>query len=335
MKFSDIPFDKCVRVGNKHYLRDNWFSVNWLLGRYCNYSCSYCWPYAHTKEKDHRDIKVIIKTLDSIFVQAKERGFNKFSFSFSGGEPTLHPNFIDIVHHIKSQPISKINLTSNCSRNISWWKHLVPYLKDFSVTASFHPEFADREVFLKKVKFLKENGARAQINIVLLNERFDEMWEHSNYFYERGISVQAKVQIDYINGKTIEREYTDDQWDKIWNGLPRHSKHEYIFELVDADGNKYLVDNAERALGLKFNRYRGWLCDAGYRSIILTEPKGNVLRHYMCQDPPLGHIETGFKLYDEPKPCITDICGSCADCKIPKYKEKKCYSAPYLGSTKQ
>ena len=81
MKFSDIPFDKCVVVGNKQYLRDNWFSVNWLLGRYCNYNCSYCWPYAHKEEKDHRDIKVIIKTLDSIFEQSKERGFDKFSFS--------------------------------------------------------------------------------------------------------------------------------------------------------------------------------------------------------------------------------------------------------------
>jgi len=55
----------------------------------------------------------------------------------------------------------------------------------------------------------------------------------------------------------------------------------------------------------------------------------------MCRDERLGHIETGFKLYDEPRPCITEICGSCADCKIPKYKEKSCYSAPYLGSIKR
>lgn len=320
MKFSDIPFDRCVKAGNKLYLNDNWFSVNWLLGRYCNYNCSYCWPYAHSKTKDHRDISVIIKTLDSIFDQAKERGFDKFSFSFSGGEPTLHSNFVDIIKHINTQRISKINLTSNCSRDLEWWKQLLPYLKTFSITASFHPEYAKREQFLEKVQFLKENGARSQINIVLLNEKFDEMYDHAKYFYDSGISVQAKVQIDYINGTTVEREYTPEQWDVIWNGFPRHSKKQYIFELTDDEGNVYLIDNAERALGLKFNRYKGWLCDAGYRSMILTEPKGNIMRHYMCQNPPLGHIEKGFKLYDEPQPCVTEICGSCADCKIPKYK---------------
>ena len=35
---------------------------------------------------------------------------------------------------------------------------------------------------------------------------------------------------------------------------------------------------------------------------------------------PLGNIETGFKLFDEPKVCITDACVSSADSKIPKRK---------------
>jgi len=321
MKFSDIPFNKCVKVGNKYFLRENWFSVNWLLGRYCNYSCSYCWPYASTKVKDHRPIEIIIKTLDSIFEQAKERGYDKFSFSFSGGEPTLHPNFLDIIKHIKTQPVSKINLTTNCSRNLKWLKKLVEYSNDLSVTASFHPEFADRQEFLEKVKFLKDAGVKAQINIVLLNERFDEMWHHAQYFYDNQISVQAKIQVDYIDGNTYEREYTPDQLDKIKNGFPRHSKVNYIYELIDDENNTYLVDNVERALGLGFNKYKNWVCEAGYRSLIITEPKGNVMRHYMCKDKPLGHIETGFKLYDEPRVCITDVCGSCADLKIPKWKK--------------
>lgn len=323
MKFSDIPFDKCIRVGNKHYLKDNWFNVNWLLGRYCNYSCSYCWPYANTKIKDHRPIEIIIKTMDSIFIQAKERGFDKFSFSFAGGEPTLHPNFLDIVKHIKTQPVSKINITTNLSRSLNWLKKLAKYSDDLSVTASFHPEFAKREEFLEKVKFLETTGARIQINIVLLNERFDEMWDHAQFFYDNKISIQAKIQIDYIDGDTFMRSYTPEQLDKIKNGFPRYGKVNYIYELMDDEHNIYLVDNAERALGLGFNRYKGWYCDAGYRSMVITEPTGNIMRHYMCKEKILGNIDTGFKLYDKPRKCTTEICGSCADLKIPKWKEPK------------
>ena len=44
--FSKIPFDKIVRVGTKTMLFKDTFTVSWLLGRFCNYKCSYCWPYA-------------------------------------------------------------------------------------------------------------------------------------------------------------------------------------------------------------------------------------------------------------------------------------------------
>ncbi|SVB74055.1 uncharacterized protein METZ01_LOCUS226909, partial [marine metagenome] len=30
-------------------LENNVFSVSWILGRFCNYDCSYCWPYAKSK----------------------------------------------------------------------------------------------------------------------------------------------------------------------------------------------------------------------------------------------------------------------------------------------
>jgi len=35
---------------------------------------------------------------------------------------------------------------------------------------------------------------------------------------------------------------------------------------------------------------------------------------------PLGNIETGFKLFDSPMPCMTESCVSSADSKIPKRK---------------
>ena len=91
--------------------------------------------------------------------------------------------------------------------------------------------------------------------------------------------------------------------------------------MIDKNNKAYYIDNLERLLGLNFNRYRDWICEAGYRSIIITEPSGDIKRHFMCKDKPLGNITSGFKLYKKPMKCITEICGSSADCKIPKYKE--------------
>ena len=67
-----------------------------------------------------------------------------------------------------------------------------------------------------------------------------------------------------------------------------------------------------------FNKFNGWECSSGMRSIIIREPDGTIKRSYSCADVPLGQIETGFKLFDKPTKCISQSCVSSADSKIPK-----------------
>jgi hypothetical protein len=78
------------------------------------------------------------------------------------------------------------------------------------------------------------------------------------------------------------------------------------------------MDQAERFNAFNFNKFKGWECSSGYRSIIIREPDGSIKRSYSCSDVPLGNVETGFKLFDGPTPCISDSCVSSADSKIPK-----------------
>ena len=94
--FSAIPFDDLTSVGQRTLLHRDIFTVSWLLGRFCNYRCSYCWPYARSDRKDHRPTELCLKTIDSIKEQARANGFNSFHFSLSGGESFHH--YLDILH---------------------------------------------------------------------------------------------------------------------------------------------------------------------------------------------------------------------------------------------
>ena len=64
--FTKIPFDDLVRVGQRTMLYRDMFTVSWLLGRFCNYRCSYCWPYARSDKKDHRPTELCLLTIDEI-----------------------------------------------------------------------------------------------------------------------------------------------------------------------------------------------------------------------------------------------------------------------------
>lgn len=64
--FSQTPFDKIVRLGQRSLLYTDLFCVSWLLGKFCNYQCSYCWRHGRVNAPDHRPTELIIKTLDKI-----------------------------------------------------------------------------------------------------------------------------------------------------------------------------------------------------------------------------------------------------------------------------
>ncbi|MCB0421999.1 MAG: radical SAM protein [Bdellovibrionales bacterium] len=362
--FTKIPFDQLIRVGQRSLLYRDLFCVSWLLGRYCNYKCSYCWPYARSDVRDHRPTELLVQTMDEIKRQARARGFNSFHFSFSGGEPTTHKGYLELLSHYgKDMPHSNyqsVHMTSNLSPGIGWFKKYIEAtasLNRVSVTASYHSEFSNREAFRDKILFLQDGDVQVTINMVMVPERFEQLWELALFFHEANINVTLKPQSNPTATKVVDG-YTAEQLLRLKNGMPQRgyteqqlkkadkksqrpkSKLDFTpyapegiiprprvdapsimqVELTDSGGQPWFMDQAERFNAFEFNQFQGWECSAGYRSIIIREPDGTVKRSYSCSDQPLGHIESGFHLFNKPMPCQTASCVSSADSKIPKRK---------------
>jgi len=355
--FSQIPFDDIERVGQLSLLKRDLFCVSWLLGRFCNYKCSYCWPYARSSIPDHRPLELLISTMDEIKKQARARGFNSFHFSFSGGEPTLHKGYLKLLEHYSKDTANyqSAHMTSNISPSFKWFEkyiQAVSHLHRVSITASFHKEFAKKETFADKIKLLQENEIHVTINMVMVPDRFEVLWEDALYFHEREINVTLKPQSDTKAQKVVEG-YTPSMLKRLREGMPqrdyikpllekkqkkssrpkpknykpffndkdKNKGQNFQLELTDSKGKAWYMDQAERLNAFNFNRFKNWECSAGYRSLIIREPDGFIKRSYSCSDKPLGHIETGFQLLGDPKACITESCVSSADSKIPKRKK--------------
>lgn len=341
--FTKIPWHDIERVGTFNMIRSDLFTVSWLLGRFCNYRCTYCWPYARSNSKDHRPTELCIKTIDEIKRQARDNGFNSFHFSLSGGEPTFHPGYLDILKHLADDAVNtnytSIHMTSNCSRPLKWFETYVEYAKLFhraSITASFHREYitdqAKREIFADKLDFCQQHGVQITINSVMVPERFNEIYEDLLYFHNRGINVTLKPQSDPTASFVVDG-YTDEMLDLLHNGMPQSSytevksknqdrvRQHFQILMNDSTGKEWYLDQAERFNAFNFNNFFEWDCSSGFRSIIIREPDGSIKRSYSCHDKPLGNIETGFKLFTQPMPCITKACVSSADSKIPKRKK--------------
>ena len=359
--FTQIPYDDIVRVGQRTMLYRDLFTVSWLLGRFCNYRCSYCWPYARSDKKDHRPTELCLATVDEIKRQARERGFNSFHFSLSGGEPTFHPGYIDILNHLNKDThntnYTSVHMTTNMSRSLKWHEEeYCPAVSKFhraSITASLHTEHVDTkekmQEFADKLILCQEHDVQVTINMVMVPEWFERDYENALFFHEQGINVTLKPQSDPTASKVVDG-YTPEMLKRLHNGMPQRAFTEaksalanlvqrpqptfkkepdpiysqdtipqhFQVEFVDNNKKVWYMDQAERFNAFNFNKFNTWECSSGYRSIIIREPDGSIKRSYSCHDAPLGNIETGFKLFDGPKSCMTPSCVSSADSKIPK-----------------
>lgn len=321
--FQNIPFDKIVRFGQKTLLESHLFTVSWILARFCNYNCSYCWPYARSSTPDHQDLELYLNTLDSIKAQARANGFTDFHFSFSGGEPTAYKYFGELIEHYCSDTAptyQSIHMTTNLSPGSKWWTRWLETTKSLqrrSITASYHAEFAKEQEFGDKCLQLMNDNVYVTINQVMVPEMFEELYERLQRFAARGINVTLKPQSD-PTASFVVHGYTPDQVHRMQQGFPQQWNGEQIAQiaLYDKDGNEYELDQAERFNAFGFNKFQGWTCNAGYQGIVIRE--NEVKRSYSCHEEPLGTLSEGFEIFNEPRKCVTPTCVSSADSKIPK-----------------
>jgi hypothetical protein len=204
--------------------------------------------------------------------------------------------------------------------------------------------------FADKLILCQEHDVQITINMVMVPEWFERDWENALFFHEQGINVTLKPQSDPTASRIVEG-YKEEDLKRLWNGMPQmgyteskrkwegrpkpnfrvdegdkyFQQHKSVpwhmqVEFQDSKGKTWYMDQAERFNAFNFNKFCGWECSSGFRGIIIREPDGSIKRSYSCHDAPLGNIETGFKLFDRPMPCITESCVSSADSKIPKRK---------------
>ena len=323
--FQKIPFQDIIRFGQRTMLSRPLFSVSWILGRFCNYKCSYCWPYARTDKPDHRDFEVYTQTIDEIKRQARQNGFTEFHWSFSGGEPTAYKQLLDLIKHLDDgvqTPYQSVHMTTNLSPGSKWWKNwctATENLQRRSITASYHDEHAREQEFGDKCLQLMNEGVYVTVNQVMVPEKFYLLYNRCERLHRRGINVTLKPQSDPTASFVVDG-YTEKMIDIMQTGFPQKASDEEVYQiaLYDLENKEYLFDQAERFNAYRFNKFSGWLCNSGYQSVIIRS--NEVKRSYSCHDKILGTLTEGFKLFDSPKRCITESCVSSADSKIPKCK---------------
>lgn len=202
MNFQNIPFTDVVKFGQINMLERPLFSTSWILGRFCNYKCSYCWPHARSDALDFFKLEDYQQTIDQIKQQARNNGFTEFHWGFSGGEPTAYKDLLNLIKYLDDgvqTPYQSVHMTTNLSPGKKWWTNWLSateLLQRRGLTASYHAEFANESEFIDKCLFLIDSGVLLTVNQVMVPEHFWEYYERAKRLADKGINVTIKPQSD-------------------------------------------------------------------------------------------------------------------------------------------
>lgn len=152
----------------------NYFSVEWNLGRRCNYDCMYCPTDLHDATSKPHSLSVLQSAWQNIAAQTQHQGL-KYKIVFSGGEVTANKSFLPFVKWLRnsySSVIGMILITTNGSASLAYYTKLAKLVD--AISFSTHSEFFNEQEFFNKVveidKLMTRPEKSVHVNIM------DEFW---------------------------------------------------------------------------------------------------------------------------------------------------------------
>jgi len=279
--------------------------IEWNLGKRCNYDCSYCPASIHNNSSAHTNIEVLKKTVDKLMTLGKP-----VRLSFTGGEPCVHPKFMELVKYCKHVGVKWVSVTTNGTLPYEFYSAL----EADQIVFSIHLEYDWKRVFntVESVVQLTNKKVIAQI------------MAHHDYM-DAVLQLRARCLLGHIPNTIRRIRWTEGDHD-LFDDM-RYNANDLIWlkeQEATVQGNCVIDDadviHANDVIKLHLNKYKDWTCNAGLESLMINWD-GEVHRATCRVGGSLGNIyEDTFLQPTEPVLCDRKFCTCAADIPITKVK---------------
>ncbi|MFY7670346.1 radical SAM protein [Tenacibaculum sp. MEBiC06402] len=133
----------------------------------CNLTCPTCYAGSSPTYGRHRTLDEVKKMLDAVVKNEKEPDV----VQISGGEPTIHPQFFEILDYAKTLPIRHLMLNTNgikIAKDKEFVRRLKSYTPDFEIYLQFD-SFEDEVLKTMRGAHLSEIREQAIANLNEVN----------------------------------------------------------------------------------------------------------------------------------------------------------------------
>jgi len=303
------------------------FQVTWDTGRRCNYDCSYCPITRHDNFSKHATLDELKANTNFLFeyidLHMQYRDFKHTSISFTGGEPTVNPNFIPFIQYLKSEYESKyadrwkanFALTSNGAMGEKMAQKVMENMRH--ITVSYHAESNEKlkkQVRDRILQFHTEGrkyGLTLSVNVMFHAEHFDECKDLCSFLDTHGVKYVPRVigeekdsRATFAHKYNAEQlQYMKDHWNKKNAKLNNEKEAAAVLSAVGqkttekkklgmaagrpcCGSREMCLSNkgvSRNATFVDLREFKGWKCSVNWFFLHLEQQTDSVFHHQTCQ----------------------------------------------------
>jgi len=210
------------------------------INQNCNQECIFCPIDNSQKQKvDINYLKIIINKINTVYPAVNK------NFIISGGEPLLHPNYIELINYIIKNKKSGITIQTNASL-LDKPKFYEPFSKNKHVNyfISFHSHREDiydllsstQNKYSKVVKgiinILTKTKNWVTINCVVNSYNFPYIDDYINFLKDKFAAIRPISM--YLSSVSLNKQGRDDYLIKFSEAVPK------LVEIIENKSNKNL-----------------------------------------------------------------------------------------------
>jgi MoaA/NifB/PqqE/SkfB family radical SAM enzyme len=286
--------------------------IEWNLGKRCNYDCTYCPSSIHDNSSPHTDIEVLKTAVDKLMTLGKP-----IRLSFTGGEPTVHPKFRELLQYCKHVGVSWISVTTNGTLPAEFYATLPIEQLVFSI----HFEYDWMRIGNTIMKVSDTTSISIIAQIMAHHQHMDDV--RAVYGALKAYAIPITVRrIRWTEGDhdlfDDMRYHPDDlNWIKEKDATVKENTVIFLKEESDMPRLRHAND----MIKLHLNQFKGWKCNAGLESLMINWD-GDVHRATCRVGGSLGNIyQDTFLQPTVPIICDRNFCTCAADIPLTKNNE--------------
>lgn len=246
-----------------YYLENHNLSTNTIyleITNKCNLSCSYCFNSSSISSQDFFGLS----KLKSLLIQMKEVNINYIIIS--GGEPLLHPHFLEIIKLIFDYDIKTTLITNGTLLNEEVVNVLIECNVKVKISVDSSKNSYSKNTNSLPFHLLTRLSDRLSFSTVILNQNIDDLLslvEFSTHCGGLGIEINiAKLSTE------------DDNTNEIYNQFSEKLKAIILYKL----SNNIDINGQHISVPIKNYLYLGGICvlDCSIYKQIRIDTKGNV-----------------------------------------------------------